>query len=72
MMDEFHKEKDYNAIYNAINLILQSRKIISHQISNMKRLKVPVDDILHEIDDLPASGEMQGFEILDIIKKHYS
>ncbi len=69
MMDEFYKEEYYTEVYNAISLILQSRKIMSQQISNMEKLKVPIDDILHEIDGLPASGETQGFEIMDIIKK---
>jgi hypothetical protein len=72
MMDESHKEKEYSSIYNAISLILQSRKIMLQQISTMKQSKVPIDDILQEIDGLPVSGETQGFEILDIIKKHCS
>lgn len=72
MMDDFHKEKEYSAIYSAINLILQSREIIFQQISSMKRSKVPIDDMLREIDALPVSGMAQGFEILDIIKKHCS
>jgi hypothetical protein len=70
MMDELHKEKKYSAIYSAISLVLESRKQIFQQISNMKQSEVPIDDILREIDALPATGDGQCFDIMDIIKKH--
>lgn len=72
MMGDFHKEKECSAIYSAISLVLESRKQIFQQINNMKQAEVPIDDILREIDALPATGEAQSFEIMGIIKKHCS